>query len=1015
MAKPSRRARRSRHPGVVVKIQRVKTTVAAIVNYILDVQQKGEKLMFPPWLKNIRLPQPTPGKMLTRVELGRALTDEIERNLIGLQTNRKPAVEIIISLPPGVAWSPRQWEAFWERFLYHLGRVTYVTDHCVRRRGLHQPRVRPPQFIPADFNRFMAVVVGHNNSGSEHLQPLVILFDPILKQVGVINDGFEQVGVQWAARRAEEDLFLQRHPQMPDYLAIVEGKLDERTSRYVPKDGRLRVVDPKLVKKVKYDLYVFHKKREPEPDKIPAKATLGAIMRHTPSPVFQLRTWLEETPPERFPSLMALGRFLESHNACLLRHPRTAGLQFCVDGSRVKPRSIDAAWSSPKLFARWPKLKQRGQIIGRPPAAQQRILVQQNLSRLAAAGFATGKPSQQQCAAIIQTALAGIDRLPWQEFIIEERRMDGTTQRCGELTAAALKNKIHQLFAQPLPKLNLTLHFRPVLPPGQLLVPLWDLTRANADRLRRNYDVALLTETEPGRYSAMILVAAPDGEPWEKQRALRRLTYCLAKRYQASPEVVAADGLPLPALPQLATTGQVVGLVGEVHGRPCQHASRWLALLVSGHALRDQQWAQGTAGWVLRQPEVRQLPKDWEMNLLALRARKVYLENVKAIAGSPVRSVNLEDLNRRVAVRMKGRGYRHIEIAAVFAHMQQLWPRIVPEDFECLNIFELYRVNYLRNPKLFQNIPAPFNPPTPVSREEFIAKITAPPTAPPAPLSNPDFTPIRKVIPIIPDFTPPPLAGPIAPDQEYVKFEPPTLTGLVEWGLKSVTALLKKFALEKIPASDAGKDHQRRTTAAVADKVHPAPTTKIAAPADKSAAMPLPAINPVSLPQPILVERAVARGRTPPPPAEKLPVKTVPTKTVTTPPIPPAIAPEAQSAAEKLVLRKRAERQLRLLALAGKLISDGNAAAAIQILDGAGGDFQQALVFEKLWNQLATLSDPAKQRELRNWVNDFDMAEPWWLPTSLATHALGLDEELKAQQEPVEFSEPVLDSEPLIR
>ena len=1012
MAKGSNRSKRARITGVAAKIQRVKTSVPAIVDYILDLVQQQEKLYFHAWLKNIRLPKPPPGKTLTRQELTRALTDEIERNLVGVQANRRPAVEIIISLAPGEAWSPKRWEAFWERFLFHLSRVTYVTDHCVRRKGLHLERARPPKYIQADLTQYMAIVPCHDTTASQHIQPALVLWDPALRQVAVINDGFSQVAVQWAARRAEKDLELKPHRKMPDYLAMFEGKRSERSPLYTPKDNRLRVVDPKLIKKVGIDLFIFNKKREGKKDRIPRASMMGSIMRQASPAIEQLRVILKDRSPADFANLAGLDHFLRNHGACLRRPPKTAGLLFCVGSSPVKPKTVGSDWSTENLFKRWPGLKRRGRVVGMTPQDQKLLIASQNILRLQSAGLSGSKPSQQQLQAIIHTAHAGIDSLPWQTYLIEERRSDGTSRRCGEMTQTDLKAKISGMFNGQQPELDMTLHFRPVLPPGVMALPLWDLTKENATRLCQNYDVALLTETQPDRFSAIIIVAPFAGEEWENKRALRRLTHWLGRRYESKADVVAGDGIPLPGLPQLATTGQVVGIVGNVHDRSCPKASHQLARFGSGYATLDKYWAQGTPGWVLRQPEVRQLTLI--TNARTLNARTIYLNQVKALAKNPLRCGSLQEMNQRIAARMKGQRYENIEIIDVFNVVHGLWPKIVPSPLDCMDAPNSYTVNYSRDKTLFKPTPVRRNPLPPRSSGDQVTRDTGSTIG-----TTSTNLPKRE------DPTPPARA-PIEPDVVYEKYTIPVLAQVFQWGYETVDAIIKQFMPEKVaspvPTILSAEEKERAKISfqemlAVIDQLkrerRPPPTfieePALATPppppaqvvdqkkktASSQSADPVVAKAPdVHLPG-IQTTRDRVPVRSQPSPAV---AKRDPEPEKKPEPLSPLPAPPIQDEAE-LKRRKKEKQLLRLEAIAGAFSFDGKVSEATRLVEQFDLHFKNVLVFEILWDSLREETDGQQLKQLHTWARDPALEEPAWLHDRLEFHEAKLNEMMIANKQ----------------
>jgi len=852
----------------------------------------------------------------------------------------------------------------------------------------------------------MAIVPCHDNTASQHLQPMLVLWDPALRQVAVINDGYSQVAVQWAARRAEEDFQLKPHRKMPDYLAMFEGKRHEQSLIYKPKDDRLRIVDPTLIKKLGFNLFIFKEKRVARKDKIPPSAMMGSIMRQASPAIEQLRVILKDRSPKDFANLAALGHFLLSHSACLRRPSKTAGLLFCVGGSPVKPKTLGSDWSTENLFNRWPGLRRRSRVVGMTPQDQKLLIASQNKLRFQAAGLSR-PPSAGQLQAIVDSAHACIQELPWQHYLIEERRGDGSARRCGSLTQPELMAKIAGMFHDPQPKLDQTLHFRPGLPLGIMALPLWDLTKLNAERLCRNYDVALLTETQPGHFSAMILVAPFAGEEWENKRALRRLTHWLGRRYEGKADVVAADGVPLPGLPRLATTGHVVGIVGHAHDRTCPNASHQLARFGSSYATLDKYWAQGTPGWVLRQPEIRRLASIADARIL--NARTIYLTQVRALAKNPLRCSSLTEMNQRIAARMKGQRYENIEIIDVFNVVHGLWPKIVPSPLDCMDAPDCYAADYSRDKKLFKRNPVQMGNRWPRSKGDPVIGDTVPPMGT-----------ITTNLPNREKATPPARA-PIEPDVVYEKYNIPMLAHVSQWGHETVDAIIRYFIPEQVaspaPTILSAEDAERakasfQETLAVNDQLKrerrpppawmdapalaAAPTTPAQVPVQKKPPAPAlstipaaakspdtrhPEIQKALEPAPVRSQPSPAVAKRDPAP-EKKPAPLSP---------PPAPLTQDEEGAE-LERRKKEKQRLKLAAIAGALIFDGNVSKATSLVEKLGLQTDLVMAFEMLWNALWEEPDDQHLKQLQTWVRHRTLEEPEWLRGSLDLHAAKLNE-----------------------
>ena len=1028
MAKHAKRSKRSRITGVAAKIRRKRATLKAIIQYLLDLLQHQQKLYCPPWIQQIRLPKPAAGKDLTPPELLRALTKEVDRILEGVQVNRAPVVEITLSLAPGEVWSPRQWQKFWHRFLHHLGRVTYVTDHCVSRtrkpvtdeNGETQMRMRrsnPPQFFQAHLHRYLAIVPIHDNTDSQHLQAMLMLWDLSFRQVAVINDEYTQIAVQWAARRAEQDFQLSPHPNMPDYPALIKCQQDEKSGLFVPVDDRLRVVEPQLIKLCGRGKFVFKEKRPPRPNKTQEPSLKSQIMRNETPAVLRMRAILKDRTPEQFSSLAELGRFLLSRKAGLLR-PKTAGLHFCVGGSLAKPKEVNPDWSSPLLLQRWPKLQKRGRIVGMSPKAQKLTAANQNTSRLQAAGIGGTQPSRQELAYILRTAHQAIEGLPWKSLYVEERRLDGTTQRCGELTTAELEGKITAMFTSNQPILDQTLHFRPPLPPDVAAIPLWGLNRRNAERLQKNYHVALLSEDQPGNFNALLLVQGFPGELWQNKRAIRRLTLWLAKRYQATPSIVVDDGIPLPGLPSLAGTGHPPLVIGQARNETCPTLSRRLVMLGTRLARLEAHWEQGQPGRILRNQGRRILPPTCEAR--ARNAWKIYLDNVRVLAKNPLRCATLDETNARIAARMRGLQYKPLEILAVFQSVKALWPELVPGyPDDCLDAPSQFKADYSRDERLFKRIPlTPISPPL-MSRAEILGSQAASPAlrtdveltmradaASPAKTIQPDFVYTRGEIPVLAHWF---SAARKAVEDIIARLAPVEQPKPVSQAVEAQEGEHTRSTHPDMLTAGEELKHRRRPPASVFEPPPlSSPSARAQIPDIKTAADAPQPTRPAANPQPVAAPTSTP-SEMPPPLRQPMPrpVKRQPAASVTahdpesstkaTAIVPPPITPDLQEEEKESKRRKRREQSYRLEAIGGWFIFMGKKQDALALLERCELQFKTMLVFDRLWASLSVEPDRDRFEGLRQWAFNTEIADPEWLADQCAVQESALNAELETK------------------
>jgi len=653
--------------GVAVRVQRMKTTVAAMVKYVLDLLLKKEKLYCDPLLRNLRL-SPNELQNKSPKELEKIITERIERIIKHIPDNHEPVVEVIISLTPGQAWSPQQWVYFWREFLTRLSKVSYVKNLTAR-------RSHSPQFHKVDLNRYPAVVGLHDNTASQHLQSMLVLVDPRYRQVTVVNKGFYKIAAQWAARETEKFIGLVPHPNMPVYEQAEEAGRYYIPRRSEPDDPDLPVGDV-VAESDEVDNGVVDTAATKQIARIQLEVFKPSVTRSLfnnsqPRAVYLLSQLVKVSPPQSRLGFESLQKPLKYFCACLI-HTEHMNLKFCVEGKYYNTDCIGKDWKAKNILKVWPEFNTPGFLVGMSPGNQKRRMATLRKARWKRAGISPDNPKPAELKAIVDTAEEIIRQLPWQQFAVTLHPRNDDPERLGTLGKPELVKKIKKLFLRIDPPLDQTLYFHPVSSEF-LVLPLRGLSKWQVEQLKKQHVVALLTRTIRDNYDALILVKPTQGEIWEDKRALRRLTCQLAEQFQAEPNIVTDDGIPLPGLPKFDSfenAGCKVAFV-EAQNQICPTATELLAAQAEAAAAEEKLFWQGAAGPILAHKDFEKLSK--EVN------SAIYCEMVKAQAENPLRCGSLEELNERIINRMKSSGYAEECIQVVLDQMKAALPELLEE------------------------------------------------------------------------------------------------------------------------------------------------------------------------------------------------------------------------------------------------------------------------------------------------------------------------------------------------
>jgi hypothetical protein len=621
-------------------------------DYLIDAKYLSAKLFCEPLVYNIELPK----RPLTSKQLSRIVSKEMVR-LARPFAHREPHMEVTISLPPGEGWSPKRWQQFRERFLHYLSQVTYVTDHCVRRQRRQGEagarRVNPAQKQDVDLGQYQALAAIHDNTASQHWQEHLCLVDPTLRQVAEINDGFYREAGQWAARMAERDFGRTPDRRMPSGLVLRQ------------KDGRRHIVPAGGIREVGRT-YGFKKPRERERKGLSEADKKLDVETGTPAAALRLSKVLRQVSSEEFKSPKEFGSYLSGHRACFgwrkaaTKQGEKVYMDFFVDGQPVPRGYTPSTWS--RTPENWTKFAIRGQFLGMPVQEQIEELKAQREQSLKTAGF------NPQClkrdASIITRATAELSQLPWKRYFVHELHLREKAERHGKMCLHELATLVRHSLNPKVSGLDSSLFIRPDLGPKQLPIILRGVNRRNLDHLLRDYEPSAVIEHEHGCFSVMILVdAIPARKEWENRLALRRLTFLAAKRYEADPEIVADDGLPLVGFPQLAGSGRSPQLVGPVKKTSCRHATRLLQQAAEGLLVEEDRWWKGKPGWVLDQKRSKYLPG-------------LYIQQLNALSASPIPCYSVKEMNTRAFARMSACGFKDHEIERAFKRVAEIWPEL---------------------------------------------------------------------------------------------------------------------------------------------------------------------------------------------------------------------------------------------------------------------------------------------------------------------------------------------------
>jgi hypothetical protein len=558
-----------------------------------------------------------------------------------VQKGRHTFLKMMLSFPDGVVLSPQQVDFAIYRYLYHLSAAAYVT---VPNRPDKKTAKNQRQRL-CDLRDQLGQFTVHNNTNNLHIHGDLSTVDCLTSQVIVINDGLWKIASEYARQETMLDLGMLPLGHVPRYV------LDKV-------DGPVRVVDTMD--------RVIAKAATQSPAKptwidhgwVPLPKTEAQYHRGRPHPGYAFQGVMAEAFPNGLPqrpprvphvsgmdpteytrllderealqkrNRADLAALLTKNNMCITPG-RKSGLVLCVNRDRVPMREVSKGWTRPWLgtFAGL----QGGWELGLS-AEQQSVAPDHDRS----IEFMTARMVQAK-----ETFPKWYDEtlfpflLPWTEYCVEIRQINGQTLRPGRMKLAELKTLADTYLesacdgtvaktvdeAQPGTVPACTLTLRPNCLPGEMLLAIHRIPLARIDEFKDRFDPSLILRVGDGYFTGVLILQYAMAQRWESRNARARLADDIVREFGAEHW---SDGFPMPEVPALLRRGWVFPRIVRIpHLRVCEPAQELLA----------QAWVQLMAE-----------EKDWWINVAKISELR------KGVAPGSI-TKNLENKLWRVPLR----------------------------------------------------------------------------------------------------------------------------------------------------------------------------------------------------------------------------------------------------------------------------------------------------------------------------------------------------------------------------
>ena len=517
---------------------------------------------------------------------------EIDAASKHVQEGRNTFIKIMLSLDKDVILSPRQLDYAMDRYLYHLSVPAYVTAPNASGKKLAKTERQQHR----DLRDQIAEFTTHDNTDNVHVHGDMSMVDKLTGQVIVINDGFWKYASEYARQETMLDLGMLPLTESPRYVVRkingltrvedTEEDAKDQKKDQVAQEAMEETAEETMREMIEVDLdepldplpktaAQFHRGRQ-HPGEAFRKMVAEAYPDGPPPPLPSIPDTENFTDPAHLQALKerltraekARADFeaLLIKNNMSIRTGRKSGLVLCAHGEHAAmfdvTRGFDPRWTR-MAIEKFTWLKGRWEIG--LPAKEQDV----SLGRKSSVEFMTYRMwvARQKYPEWYAKSLDP-HSLPWVDYSVEVRQLNGQTQRPGRMPLEALKsladdylnNSCEGTVAQDMEAAKLgqvpacTLTVRPCMRNGEMLLAIHGIPKARLDEFKQRYDPALVLRVETGFYTAVLNLHYDPQQRWPARNARARVGNDIVQEFGAGGW---SDGFLMPEVPGLLGDGWV--------------------------------------------------------------------------------------------------------------------------------------------------------------------------------------------------------------------------------------------------------------------------------------------------------------------------------------------------------------------------------------------------------------------------------------------------------------------------
>jgi hypothetical protein len=617
------RAKKTKPHRSEMKSSKNKWTMVTVLRPSKGSSKKSRK--YARDLKNRLLGQLLGGKVLAeslRLNLlpGQDAAREIDTAGKFVQEGRNTFLKIMMSFDTGIILSPRQVDYAVDRYLHHLSVAAYVTAPSAPGEKVAKSQRQQRRDLRDQIAEFTA----HDNTDNLHLHGDLSMVDKFTGQVIVINNGYWKYGSEYARQETLIDLGMLPVNEPARYLmreinglnrvedtlesqTVNDGQDPEKTAAEIMQE----VLEVDLVKPLNFlpaTAAQFHRGR-PHPGEAFHKMVADAYPEGPPPPLPPIPATENFTDPAHIRALkerlVSAEKARADFGALLIKNNMSiktggkSGLVLSAHGEHVAmlkaTKAFDQRWTR-KAIEGFTWLSGKWEL-GLPAEKQEITQDHKSSVEYLRERLLLGR---EKHAGWFEKSLSP-HALPWPDYSVEVRQLNGQTQRPGRMPLAELKSVaddyINNACEGTVAKTTATaksgnvpactMTIRPCMRDGEMLLAIHDIPEVCIEEFKKRFDPALLLRTEMGHYTAVMLLHYDQSQRWQARNARARVGNDIVSELGAKNWT---DGFLMPEAPGLQEKGWVFPRIMRAPHRKVSEVAQktlgdaWQKLVVEEHA-----------------------------------------------------------------------------------------------------------------------------------------------------------------------------------------------------------------------------------------------------------------------------------------------------------------------------------------------------------------------------------------------------------------------------------------------